>query len=202
MAAKNKIIKKPVKKAVIQKPQHDSFMGLTKSQTQSLSIGIIFVGLGLFILAAFAYKSTEDMILSDGAKTYNPPATAITPTNFIVDSMEKPTAMAAKPSEAPGVQVSPTTMPTMTIAPTVQATPTAMPTAMTANPSPKPVAMVKKLPNTSSKVTYTVMDNDNIAKIGKKLCGSDRAWLSIVETNNIPYPYTIHSGETYIITCN
>lgn len=198
MATKKKTQKTPVKKTATQKTQHDSFMGLTKSQTQSLSIGIIFVGLGLFILAAFAYKSTEDMILSDGARTYNPPATAITPTNFVVNSMEKPTSAEVTPSEA----VSPTAKPTMAVTPTAQATPTSIPTVVAAKPSPKPVAMVKKLPNTSSKVTYTVMDNDNIAKIGKKLCGSDRAWLSIVETNNIPYPYTIHTGETYIITCN
>ncbi len=62
--------------------------------------------------------------------------------------------------------------------------------------------VIKQLSNTSSKVTYTVEKNDNLAKIGEKLCDSDRAWLSIIATNKLLYPYTIYPGETYIITCN
>lgn len=57
------------------------------------------------------------------------------------------------------------------------------------------------LTDTPSKVTYTVLENDNLAEIGKKLCGSENAWVSIAATNNLLYPDLIYPGETYIITC-
>lgn len=63
-------------------------------------------------------------------------------------------------------------------------------------------ATLTQLPDTPSKVTYTVLENDNLAEIGKKLCGSENAWVSIAATNNLLYPDLIYPGETYIITCH
>jgi len=54
----------------------------------------------------------------------------------------------------------------------------------------------------TAKLTYTVLENDNLAEIGKKLCGSENAWVYIAATNNLLYPDLIYPGETYIITCN
>lgn len=63
-------------------------------------------------------------------------------------------------------------------------------------------ATLTQLPDTPSKVTYTVLENDNLAEIGKKLCGSENAWVSIAATNNLLHPDLIYPGETYIITCH
>lgn len=157
MAKKKKIaptVRKTTKKA-FEKPY---FMGLTKSQTKSLAVGIIIVGFGLFILAGYTYKNRQTL------------------TTSILPSAAMTTA-APTPNSSPSTQ-----------------TPT--PAAMAQKP---PVTV---LPNTSSKVTYTVRDGDSLATIGETLCKSDRAWLSIANTNQITYPYVINPGETYIITCN
>lgn len=140
------------------------FMGLSKSQTQSLAIGAIIVGLGLFMIASFTWKN------KDAAQI------AMTPNVSVTPSLATPSGTI-------------TNMPSKMISATS--------TANLAQKQP----MVKKLPNTSSKVTYTVEENDSIATIGEALCGIDRAWLSIAATNNLFYPYTIHAGEEYIITC-
>lgn len=63
-------------------------------------------------------------------------------------------------------------------------------------------ATLTQFPDTPSKVTYTVLENDSLAEIGKKLCGSENAWVSIAATNNLLYPDLIYPGETYIITCH
>lgn len=146
------------------------FMGLSKSQTQSLALGSIVVGLGLFALATFTWNNKTQW-----------------------QAQVFPTA-----SVSPTVTSSAMTNASMSATPTLTKMISATSTAKMADKSP----LVKKLPNTTSKVTYTVENNDSIAKIGERLCGSNRAWLSIVTTNNMVYPYTIHPGETYIITCN
>jgi nucleoid-associated protein YgaU len=147
------------------------FMGLSKSQTQSLAIGSIIVGLGLFALTTFTVKNKAQW----QANVF--PTAAVSPIATI-SSIQMTSTMSATP----------------TVTKMISATST----AKMADKMP----IVKKLPNTTSKVTYTVEPHDSIAKIGERLCGSERAWLSIVATNNIMYPYTIHPGETYIITCN
>lgn len=210
MVKKKKQAAKAIKKSGKTTPSEDFFMGLTKSQTQSLSVGIVIVGLGLFVVAGLAYKSNKlasQSILSEGARTYQP-ATAITPTNLVMQPSDVPATIqpsvtseaTATPTSAPIITQTPTIVPTATVVPptaTPMVTKTVSPT-----PTPKSMAMVKKLPNTSSKVTYTVEQDDSLATVGTKLCQSDRAWLSIAATNNLVYPYTIHPGETYIITCN
>lgn len=139
-----------------------SFLGLNRAQTQSLAIGIVIVGIGLFVLAGMTWKNKEKL----------------QPSIFPTAAMTRvsPTIMAKGPSQM------------------ISATSTAKLT--------EKQPLVKKLPNTSSKVTYMVENEDSFVTIGEKLCGDDEAWLSIVETNKILYPYIIHPGETYIITCN
>lgn len=88
-----------------------------------------------------------------------------------------------------------------TLSPTPTLTKTISATA-TAQMNEKKQPLVKKLPNTSSKVTYTVEENDSLATIGEKLCHTQEAWVSIAATNTILYPYTIYPGETFIITCS
>jgi len=168
MVKKQKTVKKPTK-SVKRTTIDDSFMGLTTAQTRSLAIGIVIVGLGLFILAGMTWSNKGTL------------QTSIFPTAAVTQAIT-PTLMAEQLAQA--------TIP----AKMISATSTAMLTEK------KP--LVKKLPNTSSKVTYTVEKDDTFAKIGLQLCGNEEAWTSIVKTNNVKYPHIIHPGETYTITCN
>lgn len=108
----------------------------------------------------------------------------------------------------------PITLPTniSRINPSSQASASATPTR-TASVSATPIAtkeasnsaqpVVKKLPNTSSDTLfYTVKKGDSLAKIGKKICGDKRAWISIAEENSILPPYILQLGETLSINCN
>lgn len=79
-------------------------------------------------------------------------------------------------------------------------TPSPTPTKASSANDQKPV--VKKLPATSSeKIYYTVKNGDNSAKIGLKYCGDKRAWLSIVEENNLYPPYLLQPGDIITISC-
>ena len=167
MAKKRSSIRKSKKTRPQTPVLKPAFFGLSKSQMQSLSVGIIIVGLGLFVLATAAYKNRG----------------AFLPKNMLVATT--PIAVSTKT-----ISLTPSVTPIKMISATS--------TAMLSQKTPP----VKKLPNTSSKVTYTVEENDNLASIGKKLCGSDRAWLSIAATNNLFFPYIIHPKEQYTITCN
>ncbi len=66
-----------------------------------------------------------------------------------------------------------------------------------------PTSIVKKLPFTKGDATlYTVKIGDNLATIGYNLCNKNRnAWVEIASDNNIPAPYTLHSGQTLSLTC-
>lgn len=151
MGKKRKISLRKLK-PLTKEPLSPFFMGLSKSQTQSLAIGSIIVGLGLFFLATVTWKNREKLAVA-------------------------------------------TVSPTPTLTKMISAT-------ATVRMNEKKQPLVKKLSNTSSKVTYTVEENDNLATIGEKLCHTEGAWVSIAATNNLLYPYTIYPGETYIITCN
>lgn len=201
--------KNPTPKHITTEPKaKQTFMGLSQSQTRSLGIGIILVGIVLFALAGYSYNNRETLtrsILPDGAAiTPTPtdvptkigrgenPDTLTTPGAVNFGSEERKATQATEATPAPSVTGQITL--TMTPTPTKEA-------SETATTERKQLA-IKKLPNTSSKVTYTVMRNDNVAKIGKQLCGSERAWLSLIRTNNLMHPYIIHPGQTLIITCN
>lgn len=157
MAKKKKTAPTKVRKTTKKAFEKPYFMGLTKSQTKSLSVGIIVLGFGLFILAGYTYKNRQTITTS----VLPPAMTTAAPTAKTSPSTETPT-----------------------------------PSVMTQKP---PITV---LSNTTSKVTYTVRNGDSLATIGETLCKSDRAWVSIANTNLITYPYVINPGETYIITCN
>lgn len=159
--AKKKKSTKRVKPVITQTPQ-PVFMGLDKAQTRSLAVGVIIVGIGLFLLSGYTWTHKKTL----GTVMFQP---------------NEKLMLSPKPSKRPPLQM-------------ISATSTARMTEK--NP------LIKKLSNTSSKVTYTVQDQDSLATIGEKLCHSDRAWLSIAITNQLTYPYIINPGETYIITCN
>jgi hypothetical protein len=207
MVKKKKPLIRIPRKQLDKKPTKELFfMGLTKSQTQSLALGIIVTGIALFVLAAVSYKNREQItksILPEGASTVASP----TQTVMNVETTVAPTGLTTPAAGSLGgtkVTGSPTapvnTSPTPTVIalqkPTGAVTPSPVKLAQGNKTTP-----ITKLPNTSSKVTYTVMEGDSFAKIGEQLCHSDRAWLSIVNTNNVVYPYIINPGETYIITC-
>lgn len=102
------------------------------------------------------------------------------------------------------VIVTPESTPTKTVSPKVTASPvpsfTPTPTKAPSANGGKPV--VKKLPATSSeRVYYTVKNGDSIARIGMKYCNDKRAWLSIVEENNLYPPYILQPGDIITISC-
>ena len=160
MVKKTRLIKKP--KPPVKQTSQPVFMGLSRTQTRSLAVGVIIVGLGLFLLSGYSW--TQKKLQG----------------NVLFGPNEK-LSLSPKPSQTAPLQM-------------ISATSTARMTEK------KP--LIKKISNTSSKVTYTVQNLDSLATIGEKLCHSDRAWLSIAITNQLTYPYIINPGETYIITCN
>lgn len=103
-----------------------------------------------------------------------------------------------------------TTLPiSRTVSPTSSTvTPIKMQSQKQVRPSEKPSVMmqkslIKNLPNTSGEsFTYTVKQNDNIAKLGMVFCNDKAAWIYLASKNNLSYPYVIHPKETIQISCN
>lgn len=117
---------------------------------------------------------------------------APTPTAVATISASITETMTATPVATITSIISATTKPTIN--------PTSTPAQERQMNGKKPV--VQKLPATSSdKIFYTVKKGDNSAKIGLKNCNDKRAWLYIVEDNNLYPPYILQPGDIITISC-
>ncbi len=70
------------------------------------------------------------------------------------------------------------------------------------SPSATTSALVKKLPFTKSEpFLYSVREGDSVASIGTTFCDDPRAYLQIIEENNLIYPYILQVGDQLVISC-
>lgn len=61
-----------------------------------------------------------------------------------------------------------------------------------------PISQIKKLANTSSAVTVAVRANESFWHIAKRVCGTDRYYLSVAAQNgNMP----LHPGDIVTVSC-
>lgn len=144
----------------------------TDSQRKSLIAGvIILLGLAL-IFGIAAYKK------------YNKPAVP----------QPTPTVPSSSPTSIP---------PTNTTTP--QTAPSLSPTGSTKSTETQTKTqekIVKKLPLTAKgDRTHRVKEGETLTEIGKRYCNDDRAYLTLIEKNNLIEPYTLHVGDLITIAC-
>ncbi len=73
---------------------------------------------------------------------------------------------------------------------------------ITPTPQTDKNTVIAKLPFTKSEaLTYTIKDNDSLAKLGITFCNDKRGYLYLEEQNNLIEPYTLHPGNTISISC-
>lgn len=155
-------------------PAKQSAQTLIQTRSRSLVIGAAVVVGGLALLA-FALSRSN---------TAFQPLPPVAP-SIIPLTVTAPTAPKANPTKT---EATPTQKQQQTQKPTV-------------TPSVAQKAPVKKLPNTSKGIMYTMQDGDSIARVGNTLCGDTRAYLYIAEDNNLYEPYVLQPGDTILVQC-
>lgn len=152
-------------------PAKQSAQTLIQTRSRSLVIGTAVVVGGLALLA-FALSRSN---------TAFQPLPPVAP-SIIPLTVTAPEANTTKTEATPTQKQQQTQKPTVT-------------------PSVAQKAPVKKLPNTSKGIMYTMQDGDSIARVGNTLCGDTRAYLYIAEDNSLYEPYVLQPGNTILVQC-
>ncbi len=109
----------------------------------------------------------------------------------------KPSSTQPTPTQSPS-----TTSPTPAHTTITQPQISLIPSESTKSAETSKEEVVKKLPpTTKGKRMHTVSEGETLSEIGKRYCDDDRAYLTLIEKNNLVEPYTLHQGEMITIAC-